>query len=339
MVALMSVPALVAVMTCELRRMSPILSAAVLLCVTSSGFAQSAYPSKPVRLLVPFAAGGSVDIVARIVTDQVSAGRGARFILDYRPGAGGTLGVEAGAKAAPDGYTLVFGTVATHVIAPFLFPKLGYDPVKDFVPLTVLAYLPNMLTAHPSLPVKTIKELIVLAKARPGQLNYGSSGNGTAQHLGAAMLEQMAGIRMTHVPYRSGAPAITDLLGGHITMMFITLPAALPHVTATRLRGIAVTSAKRAATLPDVPAIGETLPGYDVSTWYGVWFPANTPRAIVSGMYADIAEALKAPELLRKLTASGGEPGGETPEQFAAFIKREQTRWGPVVRQSQQRIE
>lgn len=326
-------------MRCMLRRVSLILSVAILACSASSSGAQSAYPSKPVRLVVPFAAGGSADIVARIVTEQVSARRGPRFYMDYRPGAGGTVGVEIGSKSAPDGYTLVFGTVATHVIAPFLFPKLGYDPIKDFIPLTVLAYLPNMLTAHPSLPVKSVKDLIALAKARPGQMNYGSSGNGTAQHLGVAMLQQMAGIRMTHVPYRSGAPAITDLLGGHITIMMITLPAAVPHVKAGRLRGIAVTSAKRAAALPDVPAIAETVTGYDVSTWYGLWFPANTPPAIVSAMYADIAEALKTPEVLARLTASGGGPGGEEPEQFAAFIKGEHTRWGPVVRQSQQKID
>lgn len=322
------------------RHVCLILSAGTLACAATGGFAQSAFPSKPVRLIVPFAAGGSADIISRIVTEQVSARGGPRFYADYRPGAGGTVGVEVASKAAPDGYTLAFGTVATHVIAPFVFPKLGYDPVKDFIPVTVLTYLPNMLTVHPSLPVTSVKELIALAKARPGALNYASSGNGTAQHLGAAMLEKMAGIRMTHVPYRSGAPAIADLLGGHVTIMFITVPAAVPHIRAGRIRGIAVTSAKRAAALPDVPTIAESgVPGYDVATWYGVWYPANTPREIVTRMHADISGALKAPDVVAKIMASGGEPGGETSEQFAAMMKRERTRWAPVVQQSGQKVD
>lgn len=320
-------------------RLSLMLFGAALVSATGAVFAADGYPSKPVRLIVPFAAGGSADIIARIVTGHVSAQRGTRFYMDYRPGAGGTVGVEIASKAAPDGYNLAFGTVATHALAPFVFPRLGYDPINDFVPVTVLVYLPNILAVHPSLPVASVKQLIALAKAHPGALNYASSGNGTVQHLGGAMFEKMAGIRMTHVPYRSGAPAIADLLGGHVSIMFITLPAALPHIKASRLRGVAVTSVKRANALPAVPTIAESVPGYEASTWYGLWFPANTPRHIVAAMYGEFAQALKAPEVVAKLSGSGGEPGGETPEQFAALIKREQARWQPVIQQSKPKVD
>lgn len=323
----------------RLRYAGVMLAIGALFCASSGTLAQQAYPSKPVRLIVPFAAGGSADIIARIVTDQVAL-RGPRFYLDFRPGAGGTLGVDLASKAAPDGYTLAFGTVATHVFAPFTFPKLAYDPVADFVPVTVLAYLPNILVVHPSLPVRSVKQLVALAKARPGQLNYGSSGNGTAQHLGAVMLENMAGIRMTHVPYRSGAPAIADLLGGHISIMFTTVPVAMQHLKSERLRGIAVTSGRRARALPDVPTISESgVPGYDVATWYGVWFPANTPRDIVGRIYIDVADALKVPSVVEKIMANGGNPGGEPPEQFAALINAERTRWAPVLKQIGQKID
>lgn len=322
-----------------LTRVSLALAAGALACAHGAILAAEAYPAKPVRLVVPFAAGGSADIIARIVTDYVSAQRGTRFYMDYRPGAGGTLGVDVASKAAPDGYTLAFGTVATHALAPFVFPKLGYEPLRDFTPLTVLVYLPNILTVHPSLPVASVKQLIALAKSHPGALNYASAGVGTVQHLGGAMFEKIAGIRMTHVPYRSGAPAIADLLGGHVTIMFITLPAAVPHIKAGRLRGVAVTSAKRAKALPNVPTIGESLPGYEASTWYGLWFPANTSREMVQTMYGQIAQALKAPEVASKLAASGGEPGGEPPEQFAALIKREQAKWKPIIEQSRPKVQ
>lgn len=310
------------------------LSVGAMLLYSNATIAQQDYPTKPIRFIVPFAAGGSVDIVSRIVADQL-AEDGLRLVQDYHPGVGGTIGVELASRAEPDGYTLVVGTLATHVIAPYLFSKLRYDPIKDFAPVTVLAYLPNILVVHPSLPVTNVKQLIALAKAHPRELNYGSSGVGTVQHLGAVMLETMAGIKMTHIPYRSGAPAIADLLGGHISIMFTTVPVAVPQLKSGRLRAIAVTSVERAKALPAVPTIADSgVSGYDAATWYALWFPAKTPRNIVDRIYGDVARALKTPVVTDRLVASGGEPGGETPQQFAAQIEREQARWAPIVRRT-----
>ena len=311
---------------------------AAFLMLGAMAFAQT-YPTKPVRFIVPFAAGGSADIVARIIAPKLGEQLGQTIVIDNRPGASAIIGVEAGAKAPPDGYTVTLGGFSSHVINAFLFPKLPYDPVRDFVAITVLTRIPNLLSAHPSVPVKTMRELIALAKAHPGQITYASSGSGSSQHLSGVLLQKLAGISITHVPYRSGAPAVTDLLGGHVATMFATMPSVAPHVRSGRLRALGVTSATRSPALPDVPAIGETVKGYDIATYYSAHVPAGTSKEIVARLYAAFAKVLLAPDIKERLAADGAEAVANTPDEFAAQLKAELVRWGPLIRESGARAE
>jgi tripartite-type tricarboxylate transporter receptor subunit TctC len=297
------------------------------------------YPSKPVRFIVPFAAGGSADIVARVIAPKLGEQLGQTIVIDNRPGASAIIGVEAGAKAPPDGYTVTLGGFSSHVINAFLFPKLPYDPVRDFVAITVLTRIPNALSAHPSVPVKTIRELIAFAKAHPGEITYASSGSGSSQHLSGVLLQKLAGISITHVPYRSGAPAVIDLLGGHVATMFATMPSVVPHIRSGRLRALGVTSATRSPALPNVPAIGETVKSYDIATYYSAHVPAGTPKEIVARLYAAFARVLLAPDIRERLAADGAEAVANTPDEFAAQLKAELVRWGPLIRESGARAE
>jgi tripartite-type tricarboxylate transporter receptor subunit TctC len=295
--------------------------------------AQDWKPQKPIRWIVPFAAGGAADIVSRIITVKVGDILGVQVVVDNRGGASGIIGADAGAKAAPDGYTVALGGLSSHVLNYYLFEKLPYDP-REVTHVALLTLVPNVFTAHPSVPAKNVKEYLALAKARPGEVTYASSGVGSSQHLNAVVLQQMTGVKLTHIPYRSGAPAITDLLGGHVMSMFVTNPTGAPHMRAGRLRALAVASGQRSQALPDVPSIGETVKGYDMTTWYSLHAPPKTPRNIVMTINAAVNAALNDPEVRRKLTEDGAILKPMSPEEFTAFFNKEFERWGPVIRQS-----
>jgi tripartite-type tricarboxylate transporter receptor subunit TctC len=290
-------------------------------------------PAKPIRWIVPFAAGGAADIVSRIIGQKAGEILGQQIVIDNRGGASGIIGAEAGAKAAPDGYTVTLGGLSSHVLNHYLFAKLPYDP-REVAHVAMLTLVPNVFTVHPSVPVRTVAQYLALAKARPGDLTYASSGVGSSQHLNAVVLQQMAGIKLTHVPYRSGAPAISDLLGGHVMSMFVTIPSGAPHMRAGRLRALAVASARRSQALPDVPSVGETVKGYDMTTWYSLHAPAKTPREIVVRINAAVNAALQDPDTRRRLVEDGAILQPMSPEEFSAYFQREFERWGPIVRSS-----
>jgi tripartite-type tricarboxylate transporter receptor subunit TctC len=291
------------------------------------------YPTKSIRLVVPFTPGGTTDILARTVGQKLSESWGQQVVIDNRPGAGGNIGTEIVAKAPPDGYTLLMGTISTHAINASLYKKLAFDPVKDFAPLTRIGRLPNILVVHPSLPVKSVKELIALAKSKPGDLSFASSGSGTSLHLSGELFKMMAGIEMVHVPYKGSSPALTDLLGGQVKVMFDNLPTALPHVKAGKLRALAVTAAKRSPTLPEVPTVAESgLPEFDVSSWFAMFAPAKTPPEIVAKLNGEIVKILNSADVKEKLAQHGVEPAPTSPEELAAFAKAETEKWGKVVK-------
>ena len=316
-------------------RLVALLSAMLVLAPVALAQTPAPYPSKPIRLVVPFPAGGTTDILARAVAQKLSEAWGQQVIVDNRPGAGGNIGSDIVAKAAPDGYTLVMGTVGTHAINPSLYRKMPYDHVKDFAPVILVAGVPNVLVVNPSLPVHTVRELIDYAKANPGKLNFASSGNGTSIHLSGELFKTMAGVQMTHVPYKGSAPALTDLMGGQVQLMFDNLPSSLQLIQAGKLRAIAVTSTARAAALPDVPTIAESgLPGFEASSWFGVLAPAGTPREIVTKLNATIAAWLATPDAKDKLLSQGAIAAGGTPEAFARHIDAETAKWAKVVKMS-----
>jgi len=313
---------------------------AVLLCVTTSlGYAQD-YPNKPVRMVVPFPPGGTTDILARAVGQKLSESWGQQVVIDNRGGAGGNIGTDIVAKSPADGYTLLMGTVGTHAINASLYGKLPFDPIKDFAPVTLVASVPNVLVVNSTVDSKSVKELIALAKSKPGQLAFASSGNGTSIHLAGELFKSMTGTAMLHIPYKGSAPAIAELLGGQTNMMFDNLPSAMPHIKSGRLRALAVTSIRRSPALPDIPTIAETgISGYEASSWFGVLAPAGTPKDVVAKIQADIAKALNAPEIKERLSGQGAEPVGNTPEQFAEHIKAESAKWAKVVRDSGAKVD
>jgi tripartite-type tricarboxylate transporter receptor subunit TctC len=291
------------------------------------------YPAKPIRLIVPYPPGGGTDIVGRIVAQKLSESLGQQVVVDNRGGATGSIGAELASKSPPDGYTILMGNIAPNAINVSLQPKLPYDPVADFAPVSLAAATPNILVVHPTLPVKTVKELIALAKMRPGELNYPSAGVGSSSHLAGELLAILTGIKIVHIPYKGGGPAMIDTISGEMQMMFATMPAAMPHVKAGRVRPVAVTTAKRSGTLPELPTIAETgIKGYEASTWYGVLAPAKTPRPIVERLHGEIVRMLAVPDMRERLAAQGFEPVGSTPEEFAAYIKSEIVKWGKVIR-------
>ncbi len=301
--------------------------------------AQTAYPAKPIRLILPFPPGGSTDIVARLVGQKLTESWGQPVLIDNRPGAGGNVAADAAARAAPDGYTLFQVNVA-NAIGATLYPKLSYDLIASFAPVIQLATTPYVLLAHPSVPAKDTRDLIALAKKRPGQLNYASAGGGSATHLSGELLKSMAGIDLVHVPYKGTGPAVTALLSGEVDLYFATVPAALPLVEAKKLRALGVTSARRSALMRDVPAIAEAgLKGYETSTWHGILAPAATPAEIVTKLNSEIARILAQPAVKERFVGQGLDPVGGTPEQFAAYLKTEISKWAAVVKASGARAE
>ncbi|MDM0025859.1 Bug family tripartite tricarboxylate transporter substrate binding protein [Variovorax saccharolyticus] len=318
-----------------LKRRTFALAAAALSLAPIAALAQADFPAKPITIIVPFSAGGTTDILARVVGLYMSRDLGQPVVVDNRAGAGGNIGGQAAARSPADGYTLFMGTVGTHAINQSLYKKMPFDPIKDFAPLTRVAMVPNLLVANPSQPFKNVKEMIAYAKANPGKINFGSSGNGSSIHLSGELFKQMAGVDMQHVPYRGSAPAVSDLLGGQISVMFDNMPSAIPHVKGGKLRALAVTTAKRSPALPDVPTIAEAgVPGYEATSWFGLLAPAGTPAPVVAKLNASILKALADPEVKKKLAEQGAEPFGEKPEQFAAFIQSETLKWGKVVKES-----
>lgn len=320
-----------------LRRqlVSALIGAAAFGVAATPAIAADKYPNKPVTIIVPFSAGGTTDILARIVGVKLGETLGETVIIDNRPGAGGNIGAAMVAKAKPDGYTLLMGTVGTHAINQTLYPKLNFDPIKDFAPLTRVANLPNLLVVHPSVPAKNVQELIAYAKANPGKLNFGSSGNGSSIHLSGELFKNMTGIDMQHVPYKGSAPAVTDLLGGQISMMFDNMPSAIQHVKSGKLRPLAVTTAKRSPALPNVPTIAESgVKGYEATSWFGLLAPAGTPPAIINRLNADLVKILAMPDVKKQMAEQGAEAYSETPAAFAGFIKTETAKWAKVVKAS-----
>jgi tripartite-type tricarboxylate transporter receptor subunit TctC len=297
--------------------------------------AQAAFPSKALTIVVPFSAGGTTDILARVVGQYMSKDLGQPVIIDNRAGAGGNIGAQMVARAAPDGYTLLMGTVGTHAINQSLYKKMPFDPIKDFAPITRVALVPNLLVANPGQPYKNVKELIAYAKANPGKVTFASSGSGTSIHLSGEMFSQMAGVEMQHIPYKGSAPALTDLLGGQTAIMFDNMPSVIGHVKAGKLRPLAVTTPQRSPALPDVPTIAEAgVPGYSATSWFGLLAPANTPAPVIAKLNASILKALADPEVKKKMAEQGAEPHGEKPEQFAEFIRSETAKWGQTVKKS-----
>jgi tripartite-type tricarboxylate transporter receptor subunit TctC len=308
-------------------------STAVLLTLCSMAIHAQTYPTKPLRMVVPFPPGGTTDILGRVAAQKLSEALGQQVIVDNRPGAGGNIGTELVAKSPPDGYTLLTDPGSTLTINPSLFAKLPFDSLKDFAPVTILAAVPNLLVVHPSLPVRNVKELIALAKAKPGQLNYASSGAGQSTHLSMELFKSMARVSMVHVAYKGSSPAITDLLGGHVLLMFDNMPSALPHAKAGKLRGIAVSTARRSPVTPDVPTVAESgLPGFEVSVWFAVLAPAATPREIVERLNGILVKALQSPDVRERLSSQGAEPIGDTPADFTAVMKRDLVKWAKVVK-------
>ena len=317
-----------------------VLAAACLMAAAVPAHSQT-WPTKPVRIVVPFPPGGTTDIVARSLGVELQKMWQQPVVIENKPGAGGNIGADAVAKSAGDGYTLLMGTVGTHAINQSLYAKLPYDPVKDFVPVTLCAAVPNVMVINPKLPVNSVAEFIQYAKANPGKLNMASSGNGTSIHLTGELFKTVTGTYMVHFPYRGSAPALTDLIAGNMNVMFDNLPSALPHIKSGRIKALAVTSRTRSPALPDVPTVEEAagLKGFDASSWFGLFAPAGTPRAIVDKIQGDVAKALAVPEVHERFVSQGAQPGGNTPDQFAAFIKGETDKWARVVKASNAKID
>jgi tripartite-type tricarboxylate transporter receptor subunit TctC len=316
------------------------LAALAALVVFSAGAFAQAYPNKPVRMIVGFPPGGGTDVVARVISAKLSEWWGQAVAVENKPGATGTIGADSVAKSAPDGYTLIMGHVNSHAIAPNLFKKLPYDAIKDFAAVSYVGYVPNVLAVHPSVPAKSVKELVALLKSKPGQLNYASSGNGSTQHLAGEMFKQLTGTEIVHVPYKGSGDAIKDLLGGVVAMNFDTMPPVLPHVQSGKLRGLAISTPKRLAQLPDVPTFEEEgIRGFDVTNWYGVMAPAGTPREIVQKLNADINKAMQVPEVRSRLEAVGTQLNEQSAAQFEAFMKAEVAKYAKLIKSANIRIE
>jgi tripartite-type tricarboxylate transporter receptor subunit TctC len=301
-----------------------------------SGEAQAqSYPNRTITLVIPFAPGGSTSIIGRVIADRMSQLLGESIVIDNRPGAGGTVGTKLVAKSEADGYMLLLGYTGTLAIGPSLYKNVGYDPRKDFAPIGMIGHAPTSLVVHPSFPAKTVAELIAYAKAHPGQVNFGSAGVGTVSHICGEYFARVAGITLVHIPYKGTAPALTDLLGGHIPMAFAPIPAAHPNVSSGLLRALAVTSASRSSLLPDVPTISEAgLPGFDISLYYGLVAPAGTPRAVVERLNKALKAALASEDVKKQLMQDGTEITPGTPEDYAAFIDKDEKKWSRLFEAS-----
>ena len=307
--------------------------------------AQGNWPTKPVRIVVPFAAGGTTDILARAIAPELSKAFGQQFIVDNRAGAGGNVGAEIVARSAPDGYTLLMGTVGTHGINRALYEKLPYDPIKDFAPVTLVAGVPNVMVMQTekarSLGINTVADFIKYAKANPGKINMASSGNGTSIHLAGELFKSMSGTYMVHFPYRGSGPALLDMVGGTMDVMFDNLPSSMPQIRAGKLKALAVTSAQRSAALPDLPTIEQAagLKGFDASSWFGLLAPAGTPPDIVNRIQQEVAKSLGTTAIKEKMLAQGAIPSGNTPAEFARLIDSEHRKWAKVVKDSGAKVD
>lgn len=299
--------------------------------VTAPSQAQS-YPNKPIRVVVPFPPGGTADVVARIVAPKLGEALGQSVVVENRSGASGTIGTGTVAKSAPNGYTLILGTMTTITVAPRLYRDLPYDPVKDLQPISRLALVPSVLIVHPSVPARSVRELIALAKSQPGKLTYYSAGVGTFQHLAVELFKQMTGTDILHVPYKGGAPGMADLLGGHIAMTIEPLNTALPQLRSGKIKGLAVTTFTRIPALPDLPTVSETLPGYEFTVWISLLGPAGLPRDVVNLLHAAIVKTLRAPEIREQMTLQGAAPIGDSVAEFAETIRRDTLKWAELVR-------
>ena len=307
--------------------------AALTMLVSGVTFGQ-AYPTRPIRLVVPSSAGAGVtDIMARLVGQRLSESLGQQIVIDNRPGASGILGSEVVAKAAPDGYTLLIANVSL-IVNPFLYSKMPYDPLTDFLPVTMVNSAPLQLVVHPSVPANSVAELVAYAKSRPGQLNYGSGGLGSTPYLSAELFKSITGIDVVHVPYKGGAPALTELVGGQLTFMIENVPGTMPFVKSGKLRALAITSPQRSPLAPELPTMVEAgVPGYEMSGWNGIFAVKGTPPEIVAKLNTELVKILRAPEVKEQLAALGAEPVGDTPEEFRAFLKADMARWGKIIQE------
>ena len=306
---------------------------------TFSAVAQP-YPSKPIKLVVPFPPGGPLDLAGRAIADHLSKTWGQPVVVDNKPGAGGNIGADLVAKSPPDGYTIVMGALSTHAVNPHLFAKMPYDALKDFAPVTLVAMTPNVLVLNPAVKANDVKELIALAKASPGKLSFASGSNGSAGHLAGELFKTLAGIDIVHVPYKGGAPAMQDLLGGQVQFMFDNLANSTAQLKAGKLKALAVTTAKRSALAPELPTMAEAgVPGFDISTWYGIMAPAGTPPDVVKKLNAEIVRFLGSDEAKEKLKAQGAEPAPMSPEQFDQFIRAEWTKYAKIVKDSGAKVD
>lgn len=299
------------------------------------------YPERPLRLIVPFPSGGGVDIVARLISQPLIESLKTPIVVDNRPGAAGTLGTDLAAKATPDGYTLLLGSVGPLAFSPTLYRKLPYNPARDFAPISLMVVLPNVLLTAPAAPFRTVKELIAVAKKRPGQVNYASAGSGTPPHLAMEMFKSMAGVNIVHVPYKGGPPALNDLMGGRVQVMFINILTALPFVQAERLRALAVSTAARSPVLPEVPTMEEagSLPGFAANDWFGIVVPAGTPKPIIARLNRELVEILNTPAVRSRLSGQGATAVTNTPEEFSEFIKTETAKWAKVIEAAGARVD
>ena len=315
-------------------RAAAILSVGVALGSFALAAHGQAYPARPIRMVVPFSPGGPNDIIARLIGNRLAEALGQQVVIDNRPGGGGNIGTDTVAKAPADGYTLLSAGPGSLIMNPVLM-KVPYDTARDFAPVSLMAHAPNVLVVHPSVPANSVKELIALARAQPGRLNYASSGPGSSAHVAVALFASMAHIDITHVPYRGTGPGVNDLVGGQVQLAIVGIPPVLPHIKQGRLRALGVTGKTRSAELPDVPTVDEAgVPGYVVNLWYGLLAPAGTPPAIVTRLASEVTRIVRAPEMREKLAAAGAEPGGGTPEHYAAVIRADTVLWTRVIREA-----
>ncbi|HEX4883957.1 MAG TPA: tripartite tricarboxylate transporter substrate binding protein [Casimicrobiaceae bacterium] len=319
--------------------MKRLLAAALLAALPLAASAQADWPTKPVRIVVPFAAGGTTDITARIAAEQLTKALGQTFVVENKGGAGGNLGAAEVARSAPDGYTYLMGTPGTQAINQFLYAKMPYDTQKDFVPVSLVVRVPNVLVVNPGLGVKTVQQLLDLAKAKPGTINYGTPGSGTTGHLSTELLKSMTKSDFTHVPYKGSGPMLQDLLGGQVQMAIDNLPSAMPHIKAGKLVALAVTSTEPSPELPGVPALASVVPGYAAESWFVLMAPAGTPPAIVDKLSAEVDRIVKRPEVVERFKALGATPVGGTPKSLGEFIAAETTKWRDVVKASGARVD
>ena len=315
-------------------------AAAVLAASFMPAQAQDRWPTKPITYVVPFGAGGTTDVLARLITPKAATALGTSFVIENKAGAGGSMGSDFTAKAAPDGYTIQGGTISSHAINVSLYSKLPYDPIKNFQPITMIGSMPNILVVRADSPYKTVQDVIAAVKGKPGTINYASSGNGTSQHLSGVFFEQMTGGKMVHVPYKSSAESLTALMSGQgADIIFENLAPALPHIKAGKLRALGVTSEKRSSAVPDVPAIAESLPGFGIVSWQAVFAPAGVPKPVVDKLSGELIKSIQDPDTRAKLVAQGIEPGGMTPAELGAFQKSEIDKWARVIKAGNIKVE